>query len=269
MTIYTLGPSGTYSHQATAQYFPNQNIQFLPNITAIFKKIGRKDFGIVPLENMIEGSVRETLDQLNTHKHKIYDTVTININHQILAQNKIFTTIASHPQALAQCRQFLNKKYPKLKTQSVSSTAKASQLASENSNIAAISNEFTCQDNPNLKIIKNHISDYPGNQTKFAIINREANPSPYQTSSIIITPIKDEAGVLIKLLYPFHEAGVNLSKIESRPSKKGLNQYIFYLDFEADYRQAKIRKIFTYLEKDLRICTIKVLGGSLPQNNIH
>jgi len=261
MTIYTLGPAGTYSHQATAQYFPKEKITFLPSISNIFKKLGRKDFGVVPLENMIEGSVRETLDQLKSTNHKIYDTVTIDINHQLLAQNKKFTTIVSHPQALAQCRQFLNKKYPKIERQNVSSTAQAALLASQNPNIAAISSNFACQDYPNLKLIKNRISDYPDNQTKFAIISREANPHPYHTSSIIITPTKDEAGLLIKLLYPFHQAGINLSKIESRPTKKELNQYIFYLDFEADFRQAKVRKVFTYLEKDLRVCKIKILGG--------
>lgn len=264
MPVYTLGPEGTYSHQAAISYFPSQEINFLPNLADIFEKVSsdENNLAVVPLENMIEGTVRETLDLLYETEVKIYDIYELNINHAIISKTQHFKQIISHPQALAQCRKFIRKNYPGIQNLTVSSTAEAALHASQTVNLAAIASPFAAK-KYDLEIIDKNISDYKNNKTRFAILSQKMSSDTYTSTSIAITPIKDEPGLLVKILQPFHENEINLTKIESRPEKTELNNYIFFLDLMADHRQAKVRKIFTHLEKDLKICEIKVLGGKI------
>lgn len=270
MSIYTLGPAGSYSHFISQKLFPDTKINFALNLQTLFEEVknNKNHFGVVPLENMIEGTVRETFDLLYESELQIWDILQLPINHCLAAQNKKFKTISSHEQALAQCRNTLNKKYKKLNTQNSFSTSSACQLAQENSDFAAITNKFAA-DMYNLQIIDQNISDYPNNKTKFAVISSKPNPKTSLNTLAALTPINpDEPGLLIKMLFPFQENQVNLTKIESRPNKKNLNQYIFYIEFEGDARQARARKILTYLEKDLQICKVKTFGGQVTTNNL-
>ena len=262
MAIFTLGPEGTYSSQIALQYFADSTIKYLDSISEVFEMVNKKRnaYGIIPLENMIEGSVRETLDLLYETDLKIIDIINLPIHHCLCAQSNDFEIITSHPQALAQCKKYLNKNYKKKLTQSSKSTAQAALQAAEYSQYAAISSKFAAE-KYNLQILAENIEDFHGNVTKFAVIGKQFSAN-YQNTSIALTPTNsDEPGLLIKMLYPFQENNINLTKLESRPQKDQLNNYIFFIDFEGDPKQAKVRKTFTYLEKDLGICTIKVLGG--------
>lgn len=272
MTIFTLGSIGSNSHLATQKYFtgiaPNQ-IQFLDTITDIFLNVqkNKNSFGLVPLENLIEGTVRETFDLLLESNLYIFDTIELDIQHCLCSQNKKFSKIVSHEQALAQCRQTLHKLYKKIPTEKSRSTSEACQLALENPNIAAVANPFAANFY-NLQIQNPDINDYQENKTKFAIIHSKPNSkTSLNTIAALIPNNSDEPGLLIKMLFPFQENNVNLTKIESRPNKKNLHQYIFYIEFEGDARQARARKILTYLEKDLQICTIKTFGGQVTPSN--
>jgi len=264
MTIFTLGPKGTYANQAAITYFQDQPVEFLGTISDIFEQVEKnsESFGVVPLENMIEGSVRETLDLLYETDLKVYDILELNVNHVLASKSRGFDTIISHPQAIAQCRKFLKKRHRDKKLQTISSTAGAAKRAGMSDKYAAISSAFAAQ-TYGLRILSNDISDYKNNKTKFAIISQKMDSKPYTKTLIAVTPTTDEPGLLIKILYPFHENDINLTKIESRPEKSTLDKYIFFIDFQADYRQAKARKIFTYLQKDIEICDIKVLGGQI------
>lgn len=264
MTIYTLGPAGTYSDQAARSFFPEEKIIFKPTIFDVFEAATAdpESQGLVPLENMIEGTVRETLDLLYETDLKIQDLVELTINHCLATKNGQFTEIVSHPQAIAQCRTFLRKNYPTHHINTINSTAQAAHMASMRDNLAAICSPFAAR-KYNLNILQSTISDYENNKTKFAVLGPKMHSDTYSSTSIAVTPIKDEPGLLVKILLPFHDNQVNLTKIESRPEKTELNQYIFFIDFAADHRQAKIRKIFDHLQKDLQICRIKVLGGMI------
>jgi prephenate dehydratase len=273
MKIFTLGPAGSYSHLTAIKLFPttqNHQIEFCSTITEIFETVqNNKDtFGVVPLENSIEGTVRETYDQLLESNLFIWDTAISPIKHCLASLSKKFTTIASHEQALSQCRKNLHKQYKKIPTQRTKSTSEACQIASQNPDYAAITNPFAA-DLYNLPIIQPNFSDYPDNQTKFAIIHSKPNSQTHLKTLAALTPTNpDQPGLLIKMLFPFQENAVNLSKLESRPNKKKLDENIFFIEFEGDYRQARARKIFTYLEKDLQICKIKTFGGQVTLNNL-
>ena len=270
MIIFTLGPKGTYSEQTSINYFgENCKITLLPTISDIFEAVHNDSsaFGVVPLENIIEGTVRETYDLLNETDLKIWDIITTPLDHALLAQNQNFSIIASHPQALAQSRKFIRDKYPDLKILTVESTAESCELANNNELIAAIASSENINNYANLKIFAPNTSDHQNNQTDFAIIANRANPKTCSRSIAIIEPInQDEPGLLIKILFPFQEQNVNLTKLESRPNKLKPGSYLFFVEFEGDARQARARKIFTYLEKDLKLCTIKTVGGKAELN---
>lgn len=263
MSIYTLGPKTSYSHFTAQKLFPESAINLCPTISDVFEQVSKNKnhYGVVPIENMIEGTVRETFDLLLESNLQIYDIVQIPINHCLVGKNKDFKIITSHEQALAQCRKFLQKNYRKIKLENTISTSQAGQIASENSDYAAITSKNTAE-HYELKILHKNISDYPNNKTKFAVISHKPNPKTHlNTLAALIPNNPDEPGLLIKMLFPFQENSVNLTKIESRPNKQNLNEYIFYIEFEGDAKQARARKIFTYLEKDLQICKVKILGG--------
>ena len=265
MEIITLGPQGSYSHQAASTHFNPTKLTFANSITEVFETVknNKNLHGVVPLENIIEGTVRETFDQLYETDLKVINIASLEINHCLLAPTKDFDTILSHPQALAQCRKFLHKYYKKHKLIPVNSTSQACLLASQEKNCAAISSKFTGE-MYQLNCLHEDIADYSENKTNFALIGHKSSASNHQKSLAALTPINsDQPGLLVKMLYPFQENQVNLSKIESRPNKLNLSEHVFFIEFEGDFRQARARKTFTYLEKDLQICKVKILGGQL------
>lgn len=269
MTIYTLGPEASYSHFTAKKLFPESTISLCPTISDVFEQVNKSknNFGIVPIENMIEGTVRETFDLLLETGLQIYDINQEHINHCLASQSDKFSTIASHEQALAQCRKFLQKNYRKIKLENTKSTSEAAKIATKNSNYAAITSKNAAE-HYQLRILHENISDYPNNKTKFAVISHKPNPKTHlNTLAALIPNNPDEPGLLIKMLFPFQENQVNLTKIESRPNKQNFNEYIFYIEFEGDARQARARKIFTYLEKDLQICKVKIFGGQCTETN--
>lgn len=252
MIIAALGPKGTYSHMAAMKYSKNAKIIFCEYISDAFELARQKkaDMAIVPIENSLNGSVYETLDALYSNELRIISELTIPINHCLLSKTKNYKKIISHPQAIGQCLKFLKTKKG-IETINSSSTANAAMQASEDKSLAAIGNELMAKIY-GLKIIKKNISDSNLNQTKFLAISKNPKTHPKKekckTYMALFTK-KDRPGLLFDILSVFRLLNINLTKIESRPSKKKMGQYIFYIEFAGRTDDEEIKKAINHLKK--------------------
>ena len=246
MSILTLGPAGTYSHRVSLSF--SDDIVFRNSVTAIVKDVsdGTFDKGIIPVENSIEGSVTESLSSLVDHDIAILEEVVAPIQHALLAQSATFDTITSHPQALAQCRNFITSNYPDLKLEPTTSTASGIDRATEDDSIAAIGHPQSS--NEKLKTLAKNIQDQSSNSTRFFVI---APPTKRQKlgekTSVIIYPKSDYSGLLLKILQTFADQDINLTRIESRPSGNKLGDYLFHIDFEASSDESRTLEVFSNL----------------------
>lgn len=263
--IAVLGPKGTNTEEVAKKHWGNDaNLRFFDDVSGIFDSVmnGEVDYGIVPVEDNIEGDVRGTLDLFRTHEVFITEELQQEVKHWLLAKRdkENIKKIVSHPQALAHCRLYLNKNFPNIPRVPVLSTAKAAEMASEDDSIGAIANERNAEIY-GLKIISEDIHDWGSNTTKFFCI--KATPEipkqgPFRTS-ILIYPKSDHPGVLCDILEKFKKEKINLTQIESQPSWGKLGKYVFYLTFEGkeDYR---VKEMLESLED---IETVRNLGSYL------
>jgi len=238
--IYTL-PKGTYSERATKKFLNfldgDFEINYCNSIYDVFESVDNGGFGVVPIENSIEGSVSLTQDLLLQFKGvNILGELAMDIHHNLIGydKNKI-ETIISHPQALAQCRNYIKKHGWKVKA--VESTSEAVKLVATSSNekLGAIGSKDSAEQF-GLKILEENIEDYKNNKTRFILIGKSTphfkSCSNKYKVSIVFELKEDKPGALYHILKEFAERKINLTRIESRPSKKRLGTYIFYIDFE-------------------------------------
>ncbi len=272
MKIATLGPKGTFSEQAALEYLKNTKkkggIVFCSNINEIFNSVNKNkaDFGVVPLENLIDGSVGETLDLLYHSDAFIKEEIIVGIHHCIAGREdsgiKDIKTVVSHPKALAQCLGYIRKN--NLSTRECLSTADAMRIVAERNqgDLAAIGTESAAKEY-GLKILQRNIEDRNNNVTRFIVLSKRKNKKgkgkQYKTS-IVLHPTKDRPGLLHDLLKPFAERKINLTKIESRPTKLRLGDYVFYIDFDGHADDRKVRDAFKNIGK---LAKIKILGSYL------
>ncbi|WP_423793091.1 prephenate dehydratase [Methanocaldococcus indicus] len=242
MEIYTL-QKGSYLSMATKKFlnFLNNNfkIKYCPTIYNIFENLG---FGVVPIENSIEGSVTLTQDLLLEFKPKILAELVMPIHHCLIGYDKKkIKTIISHPQAIAQCRKYIKMNNWNVKF--VDSTAKAVEIVakSRDETLGAIASEESAKIF-NLNILDRNIEDYKNNVTRFILIGYDnikiKNKDAKLKSSIVFELKEDKPGALYHILKEFAERDINLTRIESRPSKKRLGTYIFYIDYE--YKESDV-----------------------------
>ena len=234
-----LGPAGTYTHTAALQWFPSgAGFVSLSDIPAIFNAVdqGVASHGVVPVENSIEGSVTATLDCFVNSSLKINAELLLPIRHCLLAAKGTVLNglhkIVAHQQSLGQCRQWLLDNCPLVEQTPVSSNAEAALQASAQQGVAAIAG-MTAAALYELEVLAEGIADAEDNTTRFLLLERESRTHPSgrdKTSLIILT--SNEPGSLFKALEPFQRHGVNLNKLESRPSRKMAWSYSFYLDLE-------------------------------------
>lgn len=252
MKIGYLGPIGSYSYEASQKYMQKEDeLVEYSKITSVIEALekGKIDKCIVPLENAIHGSVLDTMDSIAQYSDMyIIDELILDINHMLMAKTKdtSIARIYSHPQALAQCRKFLNENYSNVEQVAVSSTSYAAYLASKESDTACICN-FSCKDLYDLELIAENIEDIDGNQTKFIVLSKSKNTRTTNKTSIIFST-KDEPGALYKILGIFSMAEINLTKIESRPAKTRLGEYLFFVDLEGDEKDEKIAQTLKNIE---------------------
>jgi prephenate dehydratase len=262
--VSILGPKGTFSEVAALKCFKNPEMIYRGEIEGIFEDVleGRAEKGLVPIENSLEGSVGVTLDLILKKDIKIRGEVVIDVKHSLLAVKgssmEDVKEVISHPHALAQCRGFI-KRYS-LGTKNYPSTAGAArEVAVRNlRSVAAIAPE-TAARLYGLEVIKRDIQDENFNQTRFLVIALEDGQVTGNDKTSIIFALIHKPGSLYEALRPFAQAGINLTKIESRPSRKALGDYVFYLDFEGHRTEKEVRDVLGKLKG--QVAFLKVLGS--------
>ncbi|HEY6872036.1 MAG TPA: prephenate dehydratase [Geobacteraceae bacterium] len=235
MKVAFFGPKATFTHQAAQQQF-GFSAELVPqkSIPAVFEEVekGLALYGVVPVENSTEGMVSHTLDMFMESELKINAEVMLEIHHYLLSRTGRLDDVKkvySHPQAIAQCRSWLADNLPNVPVVDVASTAVAAQIVADDYSAAAIASELAAS-MYDLKVVRERIEDQVNNFTRFLVIGKKlAEPSGDDKTSLMFS-VKDEVGILYRMLEPFSKRGINLSKIESRPLKKKAWEYIFFLD---------------------------------------
>ncbi len=264
MKIGCLGPEASFSFQAAKKLFSNDEIILCNSITTVFDLVNDKeiDKGIVPIENSTGGSVSITLDELISKNVYIELEYFLKIEHSLLSNYKLndITQIFSHPQAFAQCKDWLKKNAKNKELIEVSSTAKAAEKASQTDFSAAIASNIAAQ-KYGLDIVENKINDRGKNETRFIVISREQkNPIGMKKTSLIFGA-DNKPGSLFTILEVFKDLNINLTKLESRPSIKRDWEYLFFVDFEGSLADENIKNAISNITKNA--VEVKILGSYL------
>lgn len=262
-----LGPEATFTHLAGVKYFGHStSYKPMETIDDVFAEVekGRTEYGIVPVENSIEGAVFSTLDSFMKYRVQICGEIQLEISHNLVCRSgniEDIQTVASHAQALAQCREWLRKNLPSTPTLQVFSTGAAAQMAANNPNIGAIASSLAIKTHE-LQVVVKGIEDYRGNTTRFLVIGKQSpTPSGADRTSILLG-LMDRPGALNEILTLLSEEGINLAKIESRPIKGKQWKYLFFLDMLGHMDDEKIKR---GTERIKSLCSYFEWLGSYPR----
>lgn len=270
-----LGPQGTYCDMAAQSFAERMGLTdatLLPcrSFRSVFLAVesGAAEFGVVAIENSIEGPVTATLDTFAADNAAvILGEQIVDVHHCLLlnagADAASITAIASHPQALAQCRSYLEENFPLVPVHPARSTAEAAQMAAQDPSVAAIANT-SAADILGLKVHARDIEDHSGDQTNFALIARHGHVAVFPVQGPMKTSLalylhNDRPGALHMILAEFAYGGINLTKIQSRPTKRRLGEYMFFIDIEGHVDDPDIAVALECLRLKLR--SVKVLGS--------
>ena len=261
--VYFLGPRGTYSELACKKNFGSSvNSLACKSILDIFKTINDENsFGVVPLENSTEGAVNLTLDALQTTELKICGELEMPIKHSLLASQvnlEKIKNVYGHQQSLAQCKNKLSNLLPRIKITPVESSGLALKKAQQGTGNACIAHESFASEH-NLKVCKKNMEDEKNNTTRFIILGKNTPLKSGLDKTSIIISLENKPGALSRVLKIFELSKVNLSYIQSRPSKKDKWSYSFFLDFEGHSESIKIKNLLKKLENNS--ISLKLLGS--------
>jgi chorismate mutase/prephenate dehydratase len=270
LKVSYFGPPATYAHLAALRHF-GSSAHFIAaeSIKTVFENVetDRAEYGVVPIENSNEGVVNYTLDMCADSDLKISAEIMLEISHTLLSKqtdrSKI-KKIYSHPQALAQCREWLRANMHGIPIIESTSTSKAAELAASDHEAAAIASELAAKIY-DLSILDKNIEDSKQNITRFLVISKKSYPKTGNDKTSIMFSIKDKPGSLYDILNPFKKAKINLTKIESRPSKKKAWDYIFFIDLEGHIEDKKLKKAVESVKEG---CLYLKILGSYPQGSI-
>jgi len=258
-----LGPAGTYTHAAASKHF-GASIEQHPvdNIEDVFRSVetGFSHFGVVPIENSTEGVISHTLDLLINSSLKINGEVDLRIQHNLISTEKLenITKIYSHQQSLAQCRQWLEAHLPAAELYAVRSNAEAVRLAKEQKTAAAIAGVMAAE-LYDVPVLCKEIEDEPNNTTRFIVVGKEDVPVSGNDRTSLIVSSHNKPGALHHLLKPLALRGISMSKIESRPSRQGVWEYVFFIDVEGHRDDEKLSAALTEIEHESLM--VRVLGS--------
>ncbi len=264
LKVACLGPLATFTHLAALRHFGSSAL-FVPveSIRDVFDTVeaSKTEFGVVPIENSNEGVISYTLDMFMDYDLKVAAEVMLEISHNLMSKSgdkaKI-KKIYSHPPATAQCRRWLESNFPRIPIIETTSTAKAAELASRDDEAAAIASELAAKVY-DLHFAEKSIEDSKHNCTRFLVISKESPPKTGRDKTSIMFSIKDKPGALYDILSPFKKSKINLTKIESRPSKRKAWEYIFFVDMEGHIDDKKLKKAIENI-KDYCLY-VKILGS--------
>lgn len=266
LRIGYLGPKGSFSHNAAMLKF-GQNVEYEPltDILSIFEEVskGHCDLGLAPIENTTGGGVIETLDALVDSDVKICAEVQMMIHHSLMANCSLdeIEKIYSKPEVFVQCRKWLSSTFKEAKTISVASTAKAAEMAAQEPKVAAIGSAVAAEIY-GLKIVCENIEDITNNITRFLVIGKEDARPTGEDKTAILFSTGHKAGALAEVLDVFKEYDINLTNIESRPSKKRQWEYYFFMDFVGHRTGKNVNKV---LDEARKHCLQLSILGSFPK----
>jgi chorismate mutase/prephenate dehydratase len=263
--IAYLGPEGTYSHSAVQAHFGDDAPGLpLPTILDVFEAVqdGRAALGVVPVENSSEGAVNITLDRLMTRSPPICGEIELRVQHNLMGRMQKLSGVKrvyAHPQALAQCRQWLDDNLPRAARLPVSSNAEGARRAAEESGTAAIAGAVAAKVY-GLRLLAANIEDYSHNTTRFLVLGRRRPAATgADKTSIMVSGPRDEAGSLFRLLEPLATHRINMTRIESRPSRRRKWEYVFFIDVEGHVGDPILARALAALRK--RSSLYRVLGS--------
>jgi len=264
LKVAYLGPQATFTHMACMKQFGLlAEYISLRGIGEVFAEVekGKADYGVVPVENSTEGVVSHTLDLFVDSDLKICGEILMEVSHHLLSkpgEKSRIQAIYSHPHAIAQSRKWLEANMAGVAIREVPSTAAAAELAARDETAAAIASELASR-LYDLKVVASRIEDSPYNFTRFLIIGQATCPPSGQDKTSILFTIRDRVGALYRMLAPFAHHEINLTKIESRPSRYRVWEYIFYVDFEGHTNNPSVTAALEALRDECLF--LKVLGS--------
>ncbi|MDT8893623.1 prephenate dehydratase [Halomonas sp. I1] len=263
-----LGPEGTFTQQAALKHFGESAISLpMAAIDEVFREVeaGAVNYGVVPVENSTEGVINHTLDSFMDSGMRICGEVVLRIHHHLLVSDNTrrdkVSRIYSHPQSFAQCRKWLDAHYPQAERVPVSSNAEAARLVKTEWHSAAIAGDMAAK-LYGLTRIAEKIEDRPDNSTRFLIIGNQDVPMSGEDKTSIVVAMRNQPGALHDLLEPFHRHQIDLTRLETRPSRSGVWNYVFFIDFKGHHAEPRVSAVLE--EVRLRAAEVKVLG-SFPQ----
>ena len=261
-----LGPEATFTHLAARARFGSQ-ATYIPvrSPTDVFYEVDRRkaDYGVLPVENSTEGIVNYTLDLFVDSDLKICGEELVPIRHMLMSnarELKDIRTVYSHPQALGQCRRWLEDRLPRAHLHEVSSTAEGALKAMKARTAAAIGTDLAAH-MYKLKILARGVEDLPGNYTRFFVLAKSWSRRTGRDKTSVMFSVKDRVGALYDMLQPFRRHRINLTSIESRPSRKRAWEYYFFVDFLGHLEDREVSRALAELEP---MCALLKLLGSYP-----
>ena len=264
MTIGYLGPEGTFTQAAALKHFGHSvRTVALDTLDDVFREVesGSAHYGVVPVENSTEGVINHTLDRFMSSSLKICGEVELRVHHNLMGtmQNvEDITRVYSHQQSLAQCREWLDQNLSGIERVSVSSNAKAARIAKDEPGAAAIAGDIAASIYE-LGILHKNIEDWPDNTTRFLIVGRQETPASGSDKTSLLVSTMNKPGALHRLLNPLASNGISMSRIESRPSRMTMWDYVFFIDIEGHKDDVAVAKALAELEQEAAM--LKVLGS--------
>jgi len=263
-----LGPEGTFSQEASKKHF-GQAVETIPvgSIGQVFKEVenGTVDYGVVPIENSTEGVISYTLDVFMNSPLKISGEVKLRIHQNLMIHPEVaedhwknVERIYSHQQSLAQCREWLDNNLPNAERIPVSSNTEAAKQAFEDKNAAAIAGVLAAE-TYGLTIAKENIEDSKENTTRFLVIGKQDVPPSGADKTTLMISAKNRAGALYHLLAPLAANGLDMTRIESRPSRNANWEYYFFMDIDGHIQEETVAKALKELEDEAEL--VRVLGS--------
>jgi chorismate mutase/prephenate dehydratase len=263
MNIAYLGPEATFTHQAAIRRF-GSSLKYAPQktIADVFTEVrkGRADYGVVPVENSTEGVVTHTLDMFVDSDLKIVSQIVLPVQQCLLSNSpraKI-KKLYVHPQSLAQCRGWIQSNMPRAEIVETSSNARSAELAAKEKNAAAIGGIIAAE-KYGLKVLEEDIQDNAANATRFLVLGRQCSPPTGQDRTSLMISVTDKVGALHQALAAFRRYKINMTKIESRPSKRKAWEYFFFIDCDGHSLDKKVARAIQTLGEHCNF--VKILGS--------
>jgi chorismate mutase / prephenate dehydratase len=265
MTIAYLGPEATFTHQAAIRRF-GSSLEYASQktIADVFTEVAknRADYGVVPVENSTEGVVTHTLDMFVDSDLKIVSQIVLRVQQCLMipqggTRAKI-KKLYAHPQSLAQCRGWIQNHLPRVEIIETSSNARSAELAAKQKNTAAIAGILAAE-KYGLEILEQNIQDNATNSTRFLVLGRQCSPPTGDDRTSLMLSVSDKVGALHEAIAAFRKFKINLTKIESRPSKRKAWEYFFFIDCAGHFEDAKVAKAIQRLGGHCNF--VKILGS--------